>query len=341
VFNCRYVTDSKWDNVYAGALDLYVSSGFSHRLYDGYYFNRFNQNVIESGQIVVSNDGITARGNTDQSFGAELSVSGGLRIFGAAGKGIWLGGACGGVYLDRIDISECFRGVYLDDTLAGATNREVFLDSGLTIDSCTGWGLNIEANGVALLEADGPWIASCGNSTTNEGGIRIAPSSGMSARWSNLRVYSCYYDGIQLNSGTHNFSGGFIRNCGTGTPGGHGLLIVACDHLLCNGMTIHNNGNVTRGYGISIAGTVNNYTVQGNYLFGNGQGAVYQPSGPSLTQTVRDNLGYTTENSGLAVVPSGSSTVVVNHGLDDTPTFVEVGFCGTYGFHQCICLCRT
>lgn len=328
VFNNRFVTDSRWSNVYVGTIDLYVANGNAHRLFDGYYFNRFSQCSIEGGQVVVSNDGIKARGNADQSFGAELSVDGGLRVYKAGGKGIHLGGACGGVYLDRVDFSECYRGVYMDSVLAGVTNREVFLESGLTIDTCTGWGINVEANGVALLEADGPWISACGNSTTSEGGIRIAPSAGISARWSNLRVNYCYFDGVQINDGAHVFSGGFIRNCGTGTPGGHGILLADSSQATFTGMMIHNNGNATRGYGIRIEGTINNYNIQSNAFFGNGQAAIYQPSGPSLTQIIRDNRGWVTENNGTATITTGNSTVVVNHGLADTPTFVEVGFAG-------------
>jgi len=327
-FNNRFITDSTWSNVSAGTIDLYVANSNAHRLFDGFYFNRFSQCSIEGGQVVVSNDGIKARGNSDQSFGAELSVDGGLRIYKAGGKGVYLGGACGGVYLDRVDLSECYRGVYMDSLLAGITNREVFLESGLTIDSCTGWGVNVEANGVALLEADGPWVSACGSVATGEGGIKVAPSAGVSARWSNLRVNYCYYDGVQINDGAHVFSGGYIRNCGTGSSGGNGLTIAALSQATVTGMMIHNNGNATRGYGIRIEGTVTNYNIQSNSFFGNGQLAIYQPSGPDLNKIIRDNRGWVTENSGTANIANGTTSVVVNHGLADVPTLVQVTAAG-------------
>ncbi|SFV18136.1 Pectate lyase superfamily protein, partial [Pseudoduganella namucuonensis] len=214
VFNCRKTTDSRFVNIGAGNIDDYVAAGSTHKLWNGYYFDRFSQVVVSGGEIVVENDGIKARGNADQSFGAELSILGGLRIFKAGGKAVHLGGATGGVYLGRMDISECYRGLYCDDTLqAGVYNREVFLSSELTIDMCTGWGINIESNGLATLESPGAWISGCGNSTTSEGGIRVAPTTGVSvsAKWGALRVQSCYYDGMQLNSGAHALAAPFIR----------------------------------------------------------------------------------------------------------------------------------
>ena len=93
-------------------------------------------------------------------------------------------------------------------------------------------------------------------------------------------------------------------------------------------MMIHNNGNATRGYGIYIEGTVTNYNIQSNSFFSNGQLAIYQPSGPSLAQIIRDNRGWVTENSGTANIPISTSSIVVNHGLADVPTLVQVTAAG-------------
>ena len=326
-FNCRFVANSNWNNVLIGSTVNHQADG--HRLFDGIYFDRFGQCIVNGGEIITSNNGIKTRGNADQTFGAELSLDGGLRIAFCGGKAVWIGGASGGVYLDRVDISVCYQGVYCDSTLqAGITNREVFLGPGCTIDSCTGYGLNLEATSVALLEVNGVWVSACGNATTGEGGIRIAPSAGVSARWSNIRVNYCYGDGIAISNGAHVFSGGFIKNCGTGTPGGHGMLIAALAQATVTGMEIHNNGNATRGYGIRIEGTVTNYNIQSNAFFGNGQLAIYQPSGPSLAQIIRDNRGWVTENSGTANILISTSSIVVNHGLADVPTLVQVTAAG-------------
>ena len=326
-FNCRFVANSNWNNVLIGSSVNHQADG--HRLFDGIYFDRFGKCIVNGGEIITSNNGIKTRGNADQTFGAELSLDGGLRIAFCGGKAVWIGGASGGVYLDRVDISVCYQGVYCDSTLqTGITNREVFLGPGCTIDSCTGYGLNLEATSVALLEVNGVWVSACGNATTGEGGIRIAPSAGVSARWSNIRVNYCYGDGIAISDGAHVFSGGFIKNCGTGTPGGHGMLIAALAQATVTGMEIHNNGNATRGYGIRIEGTVTNYNIQSNAFFGNGQLAIYQPSGPSLAQIIRDNRGWVTENSGTANILISTSSIVVNHGLADVPTLVQVTAAG-------------
>jgi hypothetical protein len=326
-FNGRFVTDSLWNNVRTGSIDAYVANSNTHRLWHGFYFDRFSQNVIESGEIVVATDALKARGNADQSFGAELSIDGGLRIFKAGGKGVWIGGACGGIYLGRMDISECRYGFYADSTLqAGVANREAFLGPFCTIDTCTGWGINLEATSLAYLETTGVWVSGCGSVGTGEGGVRIAPSAGVEAKWGNLRVQSSYYDGIQLNDGAHSFSGGFVKSNGTGASGGHGILIAGAGVSNCviNGLLIHSNGSGARGNGVAIGAGADNYLVSNNRLFSNGAASVADANAPSTTRVIRDNHGWITENSGYATVASGNTTVVVSHGLGSTPTSVTL-----------------
>lgn len=331
VFNCRLSTLSSWDNISCGSITEYTNSG--HKLYNGYYFNLFAQNTVYGGEVVVANNGIICRGNSDQNFGAELSLDGGLAFKHAGGKALWLGGAAGGVYLGRVEISACRYGVYCDDTLqSNVYNRELFISSNTTIDSCTGWGINIENNGLAILDAAGVWVAACGSVSTGEGGIRVAPTTGasVSAIWGCIRLQSNYYDGMQLNSGIHTISGGYIRSNGTGASGGHGILIASSSvaGFSCFGTIIHNNGNATRGFGIINSGAADNINIQGNTFFGNSQGAIKNDIGPSVTRLIQRNIGYVTENSGLATILIGNSQVIVNHGLSDVPTSVIVTFAG-------------
>ena len=187
------------------------------------------------------------------------------------------------------------------------------------------------ATSLAILEATGAWIAGCGNNATSIGGILVEASSGVSAKWSNLRVYANKYDGVVLNSGTHVFSGGQVLNSGgivVGVNGGNGFTVgAAISNLNITGMLIHNNGNATRGTGIAVDGAANNFNIQSNSFFSNGVTSG-TATNASLTQIVRGNRGWITENSGTATITTGNSTVVVNHGLADTPTFVDVGFAG-------------
>lgn len=326
-FNCRFVTDSLWANVRTGSIDAYVANSNTHRLWHGFYFDRFSQNMIEGGEVVVATDGIKTRGNADQSFGAELSIDGGLRIYKAGGKGVWIGGASGGIYLGRMDISECRYGFYADSTLqTGITNREAFLGPFCTIDTCTGWGINLEATSLAYLETTGVWVSGCGSAGTGEGGVRIAPSAGVEAKWGNLRVQSSYYDGVQLNDGAHSFSGGFVKSNGTGASGGHGILIAGAGVSNCviTGLLIHSNGSGARGNGVAIGSAADNYLVSNNRFFSNGAAAVADANAPSTTRVIRDNHGWITENSGYATVTTGNTTVVVSHGLGTTPTSVTL-----------------
>lgn len=335
-FNCRQISNSRWENVYAGSLKDYVAAGNSHRLWDGYYFDRFSENVVVGGQCVVAQTAIKTRGNADQSFGAELLLDGNFRIVFAGLRGVWMGGASGGVYLARCDLSVCRTGVYCDDTLQpGIPNRELFIQDQCTIDSCTGWGLSIESNGLSTLDAPNIWVSGCGSIATGEGGIRIAPTTGVdvSAIWGSVRIQNCYYDGMQLNSGIHNISGGFIRSNGTGAAGGHGILIAAAavSGFNCANTFIHNNGNGTRGYGISNDAVGVTYSIQGNYLFGNGQGPIRNAAGITIpvNQLIRNNIGYVSENSAISVIANGTSSLVVNHGLSETPTCVVLSLAGT------------
>ena len=296
-FNCRLTSDSVWEEVRAGSVDDYTTDG--HRLYNGYYFDRFSQLAVLGGEIVVSNDALKARGKSDQSFGAELSLDDGLRIYVAGAKAVWLGGACGGVHLGRVDISSCRYGLYIDDTLqSGVPNREAFVSPSCTIDSCTGWGINLESNAISFLEIDGAWIAGNGGAVTSEGGIRVAPSSTAvvpEIRMTGAVVYSNYYDGVQINEATLVITGCIVRNNGTDAAvGGHGINIASSDvtRSTIHDNYIHSNGNGVRGYGTTIAASTDNFSVQGNNFTGNGQAAINNDAGISATKIIQNNLGY-------------------------------------------------
>jgi len=321
------VSDSVFENVRIGCVDDTTANGGTSRISNGIVFDRFSQNVWYGGEINVTSTGLATVGNADQSFGAELTIDGGLRIIATGNAGVQIAGASGGVYLNRVDISNSRYGV-ITNTLfqPGVANRELFLGPSCTIDNCLGWGVNIDTASLAYLETTGLWVSGCGSAGTGEGGIRIAPSAGVQAKWGNLRVQSCYYDGIQLNDGAHSFDGGFLKSNGTGGPGGHGLLITGAGVSNCSvdGMIIHNNGNVTRGDGVSIGAGADNYTITNNRLFSNGANPIKDVNAPSTTRIIRDNSGWVTENSGYATLLSGNTTVVVNHGLSDTPTYVEL-----------------
>lgn len=322
-FNNRIAKNSRWENVYLGFLQSYIS----HRLYDGYYFDRFGECAILGGQIIVEETAVKTRGNADQSNGFELTIDNNARILFAQ-KGIWVGGASGGIYLNRMDSSNCVNGLYVDDTLqTGVINREIFLSPGCTIDGSGEWGIVFKTNSVALFQATGLWIASSGQTSATSGGVLVEAGNPGNFSWTGTICYNNAYDGFSISSGTHNITGGFIRNNGSGASGGHGVALLNIDNATISSATIHNNGSASRGYGIYTTVGVNDFTIQTNQFFSNGQGPVFAPN-TDLTAIYRDNFGYVTENSGFATLPSGSTTVDVLHGLSDVPTNVLLSFAG-------------
>jgi hypothetical protein len=179
-FNCRFVTDSQWQNVSVGNQDLYANAG-GHRLYYGWYFDRFDTVGVFGGWCVTPQDGIRMRGNANDSYSAEIVIDGNIRFArqnGTGACGVRIGGNCGGVYLRRGDVSLAETGVVIDTTLSLAAttatkrNREVFIQ-GFNVDSCEKWGIEQVAESVALLTMDNPWTASCGADDDGSGGILI------------------------------------------------------------------------------------------------------------------------------------------------------------------------
>lgn len=329
-FHAQKVTDSLWSNVRIGSIDGYVANSNAHRLYHGIYFDRFSQNVWEGGEIVVSQDAVLCRGNADQSFGAELSIGDGLRIYKAGGVAIRLGGGAGGVYLGRMDASECAVGVQCDNTLqSGTVNRELFLQNGCSIDLATTYGINVEDNGLVYFEGDGFWVSGCGTAGAYAG-IRIAPStgSGIEYRASNAQVKYNYGSGFEISEGWVQIDGGSYQNNGRHANGGHGIHISGgADVSFCqiHGAACFSNGNGAKGYGIKLSSALTNVSVQHNTLFSNGQGGISSDTtinNPAII--VRNNAGAITENSGYATMLSGQSSVTVAHGLMDTPNRIEL-----------------
>lgn len=314
-FNCDLVTYSTWNNVSVGTIVDYSNAGSTHRLWKGFKFGGFQQCVVTGGEIVTKSDCNTIYGDT--GLGAELSYDGGMRLFGSDGKAFYLGGDAGGVYLGRLDVSLCQNGVYCDDVITGNQNRELFMNSFCTIDTCKGWGLNVESNGLAILVASGIWIAGCGQ-PTGEGGIRFAPGAATVARYTGGQIYGNYGNGVEISDGTHNFTGCTINFNGRVVGGGYGILVGAADRLIVSSSFVFDNGNATIGNGIWISGVVDNYSIVDNDLTGNGQIGLLLQGGiqPGPTRVVRNNRGFKTEARGTATITAGNTSVTVPHTLN-------------------------
>jgi len=82
------------------------------------------------------------------------------------------------------------------------------------------------------------------------------------------------------------------------------------------------------GYGVlvgteGLTGTVQNNSILGNTFYNNTSGAISDAGSGTI---IKDNQGYTTENSGTASIPKDGSTTYKDwpHGLDATPTNIKV-----------------
>lgn len=78
----------------------------------------------------------------------------------------------------------------------------------------------------------------------------------------------------------------------------------------------------TQGFGISLENSASSTTIIGNQLSPNVTGAVNGGSGTNILRA-RDNLGWVTQNEGTGTIVSGTTSVVVNHGLDVTPVAAD------------------
>lgn len=333
-FNCRRVTDSTWLEVRAGSIDDEVSTQ-ENRVYNGFNFDQFSQNTVTGGEIVCSGTGVRMNGGyvegEGQVYCAELSFDGGLRIYKAE-VGVHVAGAAGGIYLNRVDVSNCGTGVHIDNNafentavpLPGRANREVFMGSGCTVDNSSGWGVNLESNSVSFLYMTGSWISGCGNSTRGDGGMRVKLSDGVTPeiRMTGVIVKDCHYDGIQTSDSRLFMTGCHIRN-----NAGHGVYIAGpeASPFSIVGNHIHDHGNPTRGHGIKIEnGSTINFIISGNVFFGNAQAAVSTNTPIGGARVIRDNVGFITEMVGSTVISPPNTEVEVAHSLALPPTLVLV-----------------
>jgi hypothetical protein len=335
-FNSRFVTDSKWENINVGNQDLYASAG-GHRMYYGWFFDRFETVGIFGGWCVTKNDGVRMRGNANDTFAGEFVIDNNTRFVrqnetGACG--IRIGGNCGGIYLRRGDVSIAETGVIIDTSLSLAAttatkrNREIFIQ-GFNVDSCKKWGIKQVSESVAVLTMSNPWAASCGTDDDGSGGIYIGGGTTVIPIVSisgSPYIYNNVGPGIELNGGFVTIDGGQIILNGRSASGGHGIVFGATlpPVFSVSGTDIAYNGNVTKGYGIEIPAALNNFNIVGVTFHNNGQGGINNASGFGPTKIIQNCFGYVTQNSGVATIPSGVSSYDVTHGMSVTPQVLEL-----------------
>lgn len=327
-------------NVDVGTIDDWGAAGDTSYHYDGIFFDRFSICGVMGGESWVSNAGIKCCGNSNQTFGAELTIDGGWFSGNGSAKAVWIGGAAGGVYVNRTEINLGQYGVYIDTSLVSggtAANREVFLNPGCIIDTNSNWGIYVANASVSFLQIVGVWCCGNGTNSASTGGMFINTSSGLvpDVIVSGCRFYRNQYDGIVIANAALTLTGstveqsGYVESeSGYGANGGNGLYLSSAglSTSLVAGNSFLSNGNSTRGYGVTIPNSLDSpFLLNDNLFSGNGQAAIYAtpPLGPSTM--VANNVGYASANAGNATVATSATTVTVNHGLAQTPNNVLIG----------------
>lgn len=202
-------TDAEFLFLRVGSRDDDAAIGNYH--YDGIYLDRFSDADIIGGEIVGKNELIKLRGNADQSIGAECTMGGGLLLYKGA-VGVHVGGGCGGVKMESMDISIAATGLLIDQALTATYNREVIVQPACSIDSCTGNNIVIDqaTSSVARFIFRGNWVAgSVGHGiwVKNANGARVFVSSmlyangGDGLRIDDTNAYVVFAGEADINTG--------------------------------------------------------------------------------------------------------------------------------------------
>lgn len=131
--------------------------------------------------------------------------------------------------------------------------------------------------------------------------------------------------------------------------GGHGIRIAGAGDSIINGNRIYSNSHYSPGtycgvlvfstsycnivnnifdgdarqqYGVRIFSSASNITVAENQFYDHTMGGVLSTSIDNIK--ICGNSGYVTENAGTATLAATATSTNVEHGLDDTPTCVQV-----------------
>ena len=172
------------------------------KLWNGYYFEGFLYNHLHNIDIKVRNDGVSARGFST-GYNAQLIMNSGQKI--AAGRtGLHLGGGCGGVLLDEVDIIGCGQdNILIDTSLTAQGNNQIFFGPQASLDQAGRDNLRVDDSlgGFQSLQIESTWSASalgCGIHIINWGN----PSSPGSAQIRGGRITNNQSHGVWVETNT-------------------------------------------------------------------------------------------------------------------------------------------
>lgn len=177
-----------------------------------------NCNVYARSQCVL------AHGTDKGSYGSDLFIGGGSKMqnfkrpdlsdYQPGSSIIHLAGGIGGVSIENIDVIFGGTGILIDKSKAAVQNREVFLGSGLWVDSSATDGIRVKAGSVGTLQMTGAWACSSGLANADGCGIRVDASQvpGFEGLITGGRYFNNRQDGIALNGGSWAITGASVTN---------------------------------------------------------------------------------------------------------------------------------
>jgi hypothetical protein len=307
----------------------YATSGV--KLYDGIVFEgAFSCRIEGCDMWGFGRDAIRVSGSG--VYDGELILSGNIWIAYAERYGVYCGGSFGGLHLESISISACWRCVNIDKAITTTTNREIFITQA-SLDASSDANLWVGAQGASTIEATGMWCASAGRtvgvgpSAANGVGIQIDPdNANLTLRMTGGKIYNCTGAGLTINEGSIFLNDVLVTDNGGGAGlSDHGIWVVAAagNEGPIQVTNCYFVGNA--GYDLYVDGLMVYSRITDNVFRGGGSGTVYaSPDIPSSTNIVQRNIGYLTSNQGTGTILSGNTSVVVNHGLVGTPSNIQV-----------------
>lgn len=195
------------------------------------------------------------------------------------------------------------------------------------------------SNGLMVLASDMNSIIGGTIKSPSGKGIGIASGGGFYPSYNSVvgvNIYDSGSDGINMDS-----NNSIVEGCCIYSPGESGISIRSGHCAVVANIIKDSSGPGIVTYAASycnIIGNVIDRTQWGSAININGLNTIVTDNiihststaggGPFVTTqadtVVRNNIGFKTENSGTAIVASGTTSIVVNHGLDVTPTADDV-----------------
>jgi len=173
----------------------------------------------------------------------------------------------------------------------------------------------------------GCWFSG-GRSGAGNAGALITQAK--SIRFTNTRFFNCGSQGALVNASATDIvftACSFESNSVTSGAGNvHGLQftdntkqfqVIGCK--ASNGLYTG-----TQGYGIFLGAGCDEFVLRDNNVLGNATGPISDNSTATANKTVHGNIGYRTSNTGQGTILSGTTSIVVSHGLSVLPRSQEI-----------------